>query len=82
MQERVRALSIYREKITDDEWSKYKDPLSEEELAELKTLTRQLLDMQGAYAPSEHTCDDCADRFVCHLVFDSYNTQGDCLMEK
>ena len=28
------------------------------------------------------TCDDCGARFVCVLVFDAYNTDGDCLAEK
>lgn len=28
------------------------------------------------------TCDDCGARFNCPLVFDLYNTDGDCLMEK
>lgn len=28
------------------------------------------------------TCDDCPDRFVCDLVFDFYNTDGDCLASK
>ncbi len=28
------------------------------------------------------TCDDCGARFTCTLVFDAYNTDGDCLAEK
>lgn len=26
------------------------------------------------------TCDDCGARFTCTLVFDMYNTNGDCLV--
>ena len=28
------------------------------------------------------TCKDCAQRFTCHVAFDLYNTEGDCLAEK
>lgn len=27
-------------------------------------------------------CDDCVRRYVCMLVFDPYNTDGDCLYDK
>ena len=32
--------------------------------------------------PEKFTCDDCARAPVCALVFDLYNTNGDCLWEK
>jgi hypothetical protein len=28
------------------------------------------------------TCDDCKTAPVCSLVFDGYNTDGDCLLDK
>lgn len=28
------------------------------------------------------TCDNCAERLQCDLVFDGYNTNGDCLADK
>lgn len=28
------------------------------------------------------TCDDCGARYTCKLVFDAYNTDGDCIAEK
>lgn len=31
---------------------------------------------------SNFTCDGCDARYSCPLVFDPYNTNGDCLMEK
>ena len=31
---------------------------------------------------AKFTCDTCSARFKCELVFDPYNTDGDCLAEK
>lgn len=28
------------------------------------------------------TCFTCSHQFVCKCAYDSYNTNGDCLMEK
>lgn len=33
-------------------------------------------------AIDKFTCDDCGARFTCLLVFDAYNTDGDCIAEK
>jgi len=32
--------------------------------------------------PASFTCDDCELAPRCTLVFDLYNTDGDCLLEK
>jgi hypothetical protein len=33
-------------------------------------------------AIEKFTCDECPDKCGCDLVFDSYNTDGDCLASK
>jgi hypothetical protein len=34
------------------------------------------------FSVEKFTCDDCGARRTCELVFDPYNTDGDCLAEK
>lgn len=71
-------------KITEDaveEWMREK-PLTVEELARYRDDALAHFAKHGISVPDMFTCDSCADRFVCKLVFDAYNTDGDCLMEK
>lgn len=34
------------------------------------------------YIADEFTCDNCRAAHCCSMVFDLYNTNGDCLAEK
>lgn len=56
-------------------------PLTEEQLekARISALAKGMI---FATAPPTYTCDDCSRRFICKLVFDMYNTNGDCLWVK
>jgi hypothetical protein len=59
-------------------------PISREELLELR---KKILLELGNYGvtivvPSEFTCDSCKLAPKCKLVFDPYNTGGDCLLGK
>jgi len=66
-----------------DEWSDMTPALTEAQAAEAKALvTAAVTAEDNGPAPSEYTCDKCDHRFVCPLLFDLYNTQGDCLLEK
>lgn len=62
-----------------NEWSDFQPPLTEDQLAAARDASRQ---MESGCAPESFTCDDCAARYVCCLVFDWYNTDGDCLAIK
>jgi acyl-CoA reductase-like NAD-dependent aldehyde dehydrogenase len=67
----------------EDEWSDMTPALTEAQLAEARALITAAVTEEGNWpAPTEYTCDDCDHRFVCPLLFDSYNTKGDCLLEK
>lgn len=61
------------------------EPLGPEELArERVRLVVMYKEMHGfdLEAPGSFTCDNCAHAPVCGLVFDAYNTNGDCLASK
>jgi hypothetical protein len=72
-----------------DQWSHLDPPLDDERLATLRAtglemddyysggVLRERVELGGGY-----TCDTCSARFTCPLVFDDYNTDGDCLMSK
>ena len=62
-------------------WKRDK-PLTEDELAAKRKEALAFYEEQGIHCSDLFTCDDCPSRFVCTLVFDAYNTNGDCLMEK
>ena len=62
----------------NNKWSDLHPPLTEEQLAGY----REEAGARNEYAPAGYTCDKCADRYVCPLVFDGYNTDGDCLASK
>lgn len=63
-----------------DEFSPLTPALSEERLQVLRSVFVELYgeDMKS----KSFTCDDCGLRATCPLVFDLYNTEGDCLMDK
>ena len=64
-----------------DEWTREK-PLTTSELATYRELKRQhLLEVYG-HTLEGCTCDECSRAPICHLAFDGYNTNGDCLYEK
>lgn len=58
-----------------------KVPRTEQELAEYRA---RIVEMYREHIGTidKFTCDDCGARFKCTLVFDAYNTDGDCLAEK
>lgn len=37
---------------------------------------------EAGHTITEFTCDNCASRLTCDLVFDGYNTDGDCIADK
>lgn len=43
---------------------------------------RSAIDLVKRDLPDKFTCDDCTDAARCSLVFDGYNTGGDCLASK
>lgn len=53
-----------------------KVPFTPEVLADVRA---HMVDLTGI---DKFTCDECGARFRCALVFDAYNTDGDCLAEK
>ena len=88
---RFQAL-LYGDRVrTDptDQWSALTPPLTEAQVAELRAVALDLDDVISGGVFRErveqgegYTCDGCGARFTCPLVFDCYNTDGDCLMEK
>lgn len=72
----------------NDQWSAFAEPLSEAELAGVRRAATDLLDalsytdIHWTAVNEGYSCDGCGARATCPLVFDSYNTDGDCLMEK
>lgn len=59
-----------------------KVPLTPDQLADIRkekiVFAAELL----KEPPTQFTCDGCKIADICKLVFDSYNTNGDCLYEK
>jgi len=55
-------------------------PRTEEELKVRRDTLDAVVQMIG-YRVGDN-CDGCARRYVCTLVFDPYNTDGDCLYSK
>lgn len=68
----------------DDSLSDFHPPLTPEQMVRLVVLTKQgmLEDGFGYYADKEMTCSRCLSAPTCALAFDSYNFDGDCIMEK
>lgn len=52
--------------------------LNDAELEELKTWAKENPWLRGKH----RTCDSCVMNRKCSLAWDSYNTHGDCLLEK
>jgi hypothetical protein len=48
----------------------------------LTQIRKRSLEMHGAPPADKFTCDECGVAPTCTLVFDWYNTNGDCLAEK
>jgi len=57
---------------------------SEDQLAQMRVSAVEAERQREGRADADvkYTCDACCDRLRCDLVFDSYNTNGDCLAEK
>ena len=71
-----------------DQWSHFSTPLTDTQADLLLAIA---LEMDGAIDPNRpgeikarggYTCEDCSGRWTCPLVYDAYNTNGDCLMDK
>jgi len=56
-----------------------KVPLTDDQLNDLRAASTAHVE-EGP--PEAFTCDDCDARHRCTLVFDWYNTDGDCIAEK
>lgn len=67
--------------IAVNEWP-FNKTHTPEELRRMRavSIAREL--HEGRAAPNKFTCDDCGSRFNCDLVFDGYNTDGDCIADK
>lgn len=71
-----------RERETNNQWL-FKEPITQEQLAEFrKNLAEHVKEHWDMPAVGELTCDKCGLASVCSLVFDAYNTNGDCLYDK
>lgn len=66
----------------NDDFEPLSVPRTEEQLIELRRCAVEDAVTFGWPRSMTFTCDDCASRFTCALVFDPYNVDGDCLMEK
>ena len=64
----------------EDNGDLFVTPLTPEQLAELRAWA--LRDPSWVEPPTEYTCDGCALAPTCSLVFDAWNTIGDCLYAK
>lgn len=64
----------------EDNGDLFVTPLTPEQLAELRAWA--LRDPSWVEPPKEYTCDGCALAPTCSLVFDGWNTDGDCLYIK
>lgn len=65
---------------TINEWVR-EVALCPDELAAIR-LKMNKLNAEFTSVPERYTCDDCGFAPKCKLVFDAYNTEGDCLYEK
>ena len=75
----AKVAARHAERMGDDFW--YETPITDEQVAELRAwMIRNPIGNSGA--TRGFTCDDCGARRQCSLVFDSYNTDGDCLAMK
>ena len=56
--------------------------LDEQSLDNIRSMV--IMDVKEKYGHNitEFTCDECESRFTCTYVFDPYNTDGDCLLNK
>lgn len=71
----------WRQRETDSDRDVYADIATKEQLDELRAwLEREPGAVVGA--DMSYTCDGCAMAPRCRFVFDSWNTDGDCLLEK
>lgn len=75
----------WRQRETDSDRDLYADVATTEQLGELRTW---LESEPGGDAASDaaketgYTCDGCGLAPRCRFVFDAWNTNGDCLLEK
>jgi hypothetical protein len=71
-----------REVRPNDRWL-FKEPLTLEQLAEYrKNLAVHTQEHRDMPVVGQLTCDGCGLAPICSLVFDDYNTEGDCLYDK
>lgn len=66
----------------NDEWS-YDIPLSPDEVQEYaKWRLEEMREVEPYFQIEQFTCLNCSHAPKCKLLYDSYNTQGDCLASK
>lgn len=71
-----------RETQPDNKWL-FNEPLTKEQLDEYrKNLAEHVKDHWTIPEVGQLTCDGCGLAPICSLVFDAYNTNGDCLYDK
>ena len=58
------------------------EPLTPEEFADLRKDCQEDCFRSYGFTPVAYTCDSCEKKFVCMLVFDLYNLNGDCINDK
>jgi hypothetical protein len=66
---------------TLDQWLRKRILTLEELVADRQEARKQNLELTGV-EDLQYTCDECWMARACGLAFDSYNTNGDCLLEK
>lgn len=70
------------EKDPNDPWLR-KHPLTDEQLTEEREKMVSFLVVEHGWCGDvKFTCDGCELAKTCTLVFDGYNTDGDCLLSK
>lgn len=67
--------------MSDDQFPDVDPPHTDAQLASIRSKSIAAHARYG-HVIKAFTCDDCGYRHKCPLVFDGYNTDGDCLMDK
>lgn len=74
--------TTYTNTLPGDSWT-FATPATAEELAiEREDAASQLRFLSFENWDGTFTCDGCIRAPICTLVYDLYNTDGDCLWEK
>ena len=67
--------------LADDGFGDVDPPHTDDELAEMRAKC-VAAEAEFGHEITAFTCDSCGYRYKCPLVFDGYNTDDDCLMDK